>query len=844
MPHASLKLIPGVDQNRTLALNEAAISESNLIRFVPDRQGLGLVQKLGGWTRFYSSPIDSKVRCLWAWQTLNDESYLAVGAEESLSTISNNSLRNISPQYYVVNAPVSFSTTAGSPVVTITDVRSSIDDYDAVWIDTQVTVGGLRLQGLYRCTALSANTYSITATDVLGFAQPATSTVVNGGDIPDFTTTSGSAIVTVALTDHQYAVGDTVTFLVATVVGGITIFGNYVVADVPSANSFIINASNTAATAQTLPINNGLARFTYYNGIGPLASGSGYGISGYGTGGYGTGIAPSAFRTMVTIGAKGNGTTATISHTTNVKLAVGTEVTVSGITPLGYNTGAPILITGSTSNVFNITNVVGNGTTVTVTHDGSVAIETGTFMTISGVNPGAYNGNWAVTGSTTSTVSFASAVTTAYVSGGLVASNTISYLNATTGAQTVSGIISINSLTNLQALDWTLDNWGEILIACPNFVSADPGQPDDYLTGGGIFYYQPGTGSPIANIIPNAPPANHGIFVAMPQRQIIAWGSTFTGIQDPLLIRWSDVGNFNVWAGDVTNQAGSYRIPKGSTIVGCIQGPQQGLVWTDLAIWAMQYVGPPYVYSFNEIGTGCGLIAPKAAISMNGVVYWMSQSQFFRLSGSGVEPIACPIWDVIFQDLDTNNLNKIRIAPNSRFGEITWYYPTIGNGGEVSHYVKYNVYMNQWDFGAIGRTAWINQSVFGPPIGATTDNVIVQHETSTDADGQAMNSYFQTGYFQLNDGDLLTFIDQFWPDAKWGYYGGVQNANLLLTFYVTQYAGDTPIAYGPFTLTEATQYVTPRLRGRLVSIKIESNDVGTFWRLGNMRYRFQQDGKF
>lgn len=844
MPHASLKLIPGVDQNRTLALNEAAISESNLIRFVPDRQGLGLVQKLGGWSRFYNSPIDSKVRCLWAWQTLNDESYLSVGAESSLNTINNGSLRNISPQYSVVNPPVSFSTVSGSAVVTITDVNANIDDYDAVWINTQVTVGGLRLQGLYRCTAISANTYSITATDVLGFDQPATSTVVNGGDVADFTTTANSAIVTVTLTAHQYAVGDTVTFLVSTIVGGISIFGNYVVVDVPSANTFIINASNTAATAQTRPINNGLARFTYYNGIGPLASGSGYGIGGYGSGGYGSGIPPTAFRIMTTIGAKGNGTTATLSHTTNIKLAIGTEVTVSGITPVGYNTGAPVLITASTSNIFNITNVVGNGTTVTVTHDGSAAIEVGTFMTISGVNPGAYNGTWAVTGSTTSTVSFASAVTTAYVSGGIVASNTISYLNATTGAQTVAGTITVNQLTNMQALDWTLDNWGEILIACPNFVSTDPGQTDDYLTGGGIFYNQPAAGNPVATIIPTAPPANRGIFVSMPQRQIIAWGSTFNGIIDPLLIRWSDVGDFNVWAGTVTNQAGSYRIPKGSKIVGCIQGPQQGLVWTDLAIWAMQYVGPPYVYSFNEIGTGCGLIAPKASISMNGVVYWMSQSQFFRLSGSGVEPIACPIWDVIFQDLDTNNLDKIRVAPNSRFGEVTWYYPTNSNGGEVSHYVKYNVYMNQWDFGAIGRTAWINQSVFGPPIGATTNNIIVQHETSTDADGQAMNSYFQTGYFQLNDGDVLTFVDQFWPDAKWGYYAGTQNANLLLTFYVTQYAGDQPIAYGPFTLTEATQYVTPRLRGRLVSIKIESNDVGTFWRLGNMRYRFQQDGKF
>lgn len=844
MPHASLKLIPGVDQNRTPALNEAAISESNLIRFVPDRQGLGLVQKLGGWTRFYNSPIDSKVRCLWAWQTLNNDDYLAVGAEQSLNTISNGSLRNITPQYYVVNAPVSFSTTSGSATVTITDTDSNIDDYDSVWIDTQVSVGGLRLQGLYRCTALSANTYSITATDVLGYPSPATSTVSGGGSVPSFTTTAGSAIVTVSFNNHLYEVGDTFTLLLPITVGGITLFGNYVVADVIDPNTLVLNAEFQAASAQTLPLNSGLARFTYYNGIGPLASGSGYGIGGYGSGGFGSGIPPTAFREMATIGAKGDGTIATISHSTNAKFEIGTLVTVAGISPTGYQTGTAVSITGSTSHVFNVTNVVGDGTTVVVTHDGSAAIETGTVFTLSGVNPGAYNGTWTVTASTATSVSFASATTTAYVSGGVVASNTIKYANATTGPQTIAGTITINQVTGLDASDWTLDNWGEILVACPNNVASDPGQPDNYFTGGGIYYYEPGTGSPVANIISTAPPANRGIFVAMPQRQLIAWGSTFTGIIDPLLIRWSDVGNFNVWAGDVTNQAGSYRIPKGSEIVGCIQGPQQGLVWTDLAVWAMQYVGPPYVYSFNEIGTGCGLIAPKASISMNGVVYWMSQSQFFRLSGSGVEPIPCPIWDVIFQDLDENNLDKIRVAPNSRFGEITWYYPTKGNGGEVSHYVKYNVYMNQWDFGAIGRTAWINQSVFGPPIGATPDNVIVQHETSTDADGQPMNSYFQTGYFQLNDGDVLTFIDQWWPDAKWGYYGGVQNANLKLTFYVTQYAGDTPIAFGPFTLTQATDYVTPRLRGRLVSIKIESDDVGTFWRLGNMRYRWQPDGKF
>jgi hypothetical protein len=346
------------------------------------------------------------------------------------------------------------------------------------------------------------------------------------------------------------------------------------------------------------------------------------------------------------------------------------------------------------------------------------------------------------------------------------------------------------------------------------------------------------------------------MFVAMPQRQVVAWGSTFDGIQDPLLIRWCDVGNFNQWVSLVENQAGSYRIPKGSKVVGCIQGPQQGLVWTDLSVWAMQYIGYPEVYGFNEIGTGCGLIAPKAAGSMNGVIYWMSQSQFFKMSGSGPEPIMCPVWDVVFQDLDTDNLDKIRIAPNSRFGEISWFYPTIGNGGEISHYVKYNIYLNQWDYGTLQRTAWINQSVLGPPIGAgqlpgSSDYYIVQHETSTNAisssnEPVAMNSYFQTGYFQLQDGDLLTFIDQWWPDAKWGYYGNEdQGAELFLTFYVTDYSGGDVIReYGPFKLDQTIQYVTPRLRGRLVSIKIESTDINTFWRIGNMRYRWQQDGKF
>ena len=205
----------------------------------------------------------------------------------------------------------------------------------------------------------------------------------------------------------------------------------------------------------------------------------------------------------------------------------------------------------------------------------------------------------------------------------------------------------------------------------------------------------------------------------------------------------------------------------------------------------MQFIGGDSVYGFNEIGTGCGLISRKAACSMNNVVYWMSQSQFYQFSGSGVSVIYCPIWDVIFQDLDTSNLDKIRVAPNSRFGEVTWYYPTISDGGEVNAYAKYNVNLQQWDYGILGRTAWINQSVLGAPIGAGQDPVtggqyIYQHEflqaTQTpclNADTQPMNSSFQTGFFVLTEATEKMFIDQIWPDMKWGYYGGNQDANVI-----------------------------------------------------------------
>jgi hypothetical protein len=914
MPHATLKFLPGVDENRTMALNESSLSYTQLVRFVPDKQGLGLVQKLGGWTRFFPSSVGSTVRALWGWQDTNEETHLALGSEnriaittatsgtgstitlthdgtitfnvgdtvyvsgvtptgyngtytltavtattvsyagtttgsmqiagtiaagDALSEITNGQRTILTPRTATFDVTPNFTTTIGSSQVLVQVNSSYVDSYDSVYIKTPISVDGLILFGLYRTTYVDGlNLFYITATDVEGNPQLATSNVTSGGAVPVFNFTDTQAYTDVTLNNNGYAVGDTFTVLIPLHAGAVTVYGNYTVSQINSVNSFRISLGTAASKATVISAN------------------------------YAAG-------------------TANIIYSGDYNFVVGNSVTVASITSTGpgsYNGSFTVSSAGNQANVTSASWTGGTATLVFTNSPGEPRTFTvGETIIVAGVVPSGYNGTFTVTSANASQVSYTVSNPGAYTSGGLIYGR-VSYTLGTTGGTYTSGgtVFNASAAMNggnaeivdyntpgplpegtgygvggyglggygtgivpptsalagnpISATDWTLDNWGQILVAGD--------------VGGPIYTWDPTSNTDRASIITEAPPINDGCFVAMPQQQIIAWGSTFTGIQDPLLIRWCDVGNYNSWTASVVNQAGSYRLPKGSKIVSCIQGPQQGLVWTDLGIWAMQYVGPPYVYQFNELGNGCGLISRKAAASMNGVVYWMGQSQFFKLGGSGVEPIRCPIWDVIFQDLDTDNLSKIRIAPNSRFGEISWYYPTKSNGGEINAYVKYNILLDVWDFGSLTRTAWINESVLGPPIGAgftqssQSQKLIYQHETSPDADGSAMTSSFQTGYIVLTEGEWKMFVDQVWPDMKWGYYGGSQDADLNLTFYVTDYPHADPIPYGPFAFNNTTDTITPRFRARLVSIKMESNDAGSFWRIGATRYRFQQDGKF
>jgi hypothetical protein len=701
MAHSTLKLIPGVDVIKTPTLNEAALSSTNLVRFMPDRNNLGLVQKLGGWVAYFNSAYSSTIRALKGWADLNAVNHLAVGCTASLNVLTGNNNQNITPQTYTTNTSPNFSTTSGSTTVTVIDSGIVASIYDYVDYVTPVSVGGIVLSGPYLIQSAASTTYTITA------ATAATSTVANGGASYTFSTTSASPVVTAVLNNHGYSVGSQFYVGVATTVGGLTLSGLYIVASVVDANTFTFSAQNTASsTAGPVSINSGNIRSQFYIAVGPQPTGAGFGVGGFGTGGFGVGTAPTA--------------------------TPGTAITAS---------------------------------------------------------------------------------------------------------------------------DWTLDNFGENLIACP--------------AGGPIYFWSPSGSLQNAQILSGQVPlVNDGIFVAMPQRQVIAWGSSFTLQPDPLLIRWSDVADSTVWIGTATNQAGSYRIPTGSKIVTCIQGPQQGLIWTDLDLWSMQYIGAPLVYGFNKIGSNCGAISRKCVGQMGNTIYWMSQKQFFMNAGQGPQPLPCPVWDVIFQNLKSGNdangipyTQHIRCAPNSQFNEIMWFYPSANGNGENDSYVKFNTVLNQWDFGSLGRSAWIDQSVLGPPIGAGTDNYLYQHEIGNDASSgtttTAMQSSMQTGFFSIAEGDNIMYVDQIWPDMKWGTYSGNQNATVNMTLYWTNYAGDPTVSTGSyagapsnlvssatFPMTQSTEYISCRIRARLIAVSISSNDVGTFWRLGGIRYRAAPDGKY
>lgn len=682
MAMTMLRLKAGVNVELTPSLLEAGYAVSSLGRFRS-----GLLEKLGGWEKFYAFAVGGVPKCLHAWLDLNESQYLGVGSTTTLGAISGTDnttrvLTNITPQTLSSSVTADFSTTNGSPNVIVADTSiANVTTYDSVEFKTPIAVGGLILSGVYPIdVALSATTYRIVA------ASNATATVNNAGAVPSFTTSTGSQIVTVGLTAHGLAVGDTINFPISTTGSGVTISGTYTAATVPGANTFTISVAVLATSATTFSMNSGAAKFLYYIALGPAAVGTGYGIGTYSSGGYSTG--------------------------TNVTAQTGTPIT---------------------------------------------------------------------------------------------------------------------------ATNWALDNWGETLLANPE--------------NGGIYAWTPNTGFQNAQLLSGAPLYNTGFFVSMQTQMVIAYGSTTQqtiGLdQDPLLVKWSAQSNYFSWEESPTSQAASRRLPTGSKIVSGMSVPQQELLWTDLDLWSMSYLGFPDAWGFLKIGSSCGLIGKHAAVRMGANVFWMSRTNFFVLGGSAPQVIPCTVWDAVFQDLNGAYADRCWAWANTPFNEVCFYYPRAStNAVQPDAYAKYNISEQVWDIGPLDRSCGIDQSIVGMPVAASSVGLIYEHEVTPDADGQALMPSFTTGWFQISEGQDIAFVDWILPDMQWRTYGSsTTSASVQITLYSVYYPGETPVSYGPYTVTQDTRYINPRLRGRLAKLQISSTDLGTWWRLGGCRVRIAMDGR-
>lgn len=535
------------------------------------------------------------------------------------------------------------------------------------------------------------------------------------------------------------------------------------------------------------------------------------------------------YRIAATLGSTG--------YTINLATAAGTTDTNTGVLPL--------FALATSSNVVSVT-LPNHG--ISTTPGQSVAFEAPTTIqnvTISGIYPVTVTdaNNFTIAANT-----LATSAATGYMNGGNASFvyyitigpsasgsgyGTGGYGGGGYGTGTSGSSQTGNPIT---ATDWTSDNWGEIILSSPQ--------------RGAIYQYDPTGGFSTASVVPTAPIYNNGIFVSNTLQILFAWGSTaqaaIGSALDPMLIRWSDLGDYTNFKPSTTNQAGSFRIPIGSVIRGGMSVANQNLFWTDLDLWAAAYKGFPLVFGFNKIGAGAGLISSHGAQQFRGAVYWMGASNFYRYDANGVSVIPCPVWDFVFQNLNTTFGANVRAMPNTPFNEIGWLFPSsASSNGECDSYVKMNVTEpnNPWDFGSLQRSAWMDQTILGNPIAGTQNGIIYQHEMTNDADGQPITSTFTTGYFVIAEGEEFAFVDMIIPDFKWTTYGGTSSAQVQMTFNVTNYPGDTPVSYGPYIVNSTTEFISVRFRGRQMSITVTTSDLGSFYRLGRVRYRYAPSGR-
>ena len=416
---------------------------------------------------------------------------------------------------------------------------------------------------------------------------------------------------------------------------------------------------------------------------------------------------------------------------------------------------------------------------------------------------------------------------------------------------------------------WSLSNYGQVLVAT--------------IANGKTFTWNAGDA---ARLITRAstttsgfettsnPTATRVTLVSPTTRHLIHLGTETTigdtTTQDNMFIRFSDQENINLYTPTAVNTAGSQRLQDGTKIIGALKAKETILVWTDNALYTMKFIGAPFTFGFEQVGTNCGLIGKNAAVEIDGVAYWMSSNGFFAFDGT-VRSLPCSVEDYVYDNIDTTKGQQIYAGIDNLHTEVIWYYPT-QNSNYNNQYVVFNygesttANIPVWYTGTEARTTWIDATVYPNPIATKFNStetgtfpviigesglgqtVLFEHHVGTDQvnpDGTTttVTSFIKSFDFDLNiegtAGEVFLAMRRFLPDFK------DLQGNALVTLAVKRYPqdSDTTTSLSPFTITSSTQKKDTRARGRFCNIKIENNDVSETWRFGTLRLDLQPDGR-
>ena len=411
------------------------------------------------------------------------------------------------------------------------------------------------------------------------------------------------------------------------------------------------------------------------------------------------------------------------------------------------------------------------------------------------------------------------------------------------------GSSATSTITNSLRL-WGVDNFGEDLL----FNVRD----------GGIYYWDTSAddlGTDRATALSDLPGADattptiaKQVLVSDRDRHVIAFGCDAQdniGVQDPLLIRFSDQESLTTWTAEVTNTAGDLRVGSGSEIITAVETRNQVLVFTDISLHSMQYLGPPFTFGIAQIADNITIAGPNAVTAVDDKVFWMGIGDFYIYTGQ-TQKIPCSVRSYIFDDFNTEQADLVTVALNSTFSEIWWFYPS-GSSNENNRYVIYNYLDKTWTVGTLARTAWHDRGLQTYPIAASPDGYLYLHENGQN-DGSTnpvspINSYIESSQISIAQGNEFVFVSRLIPDLT--FEDSVSDApSVDFTLQARNFPG------GQYLQSKASEVVqsstTPveqfteqafvRLRGRSFALKVESDTTDTQWRLGTPRVDIRPDG--